>query len=72
MNVVVRTPPSSNTPQNHIVVQDFFGIQGLDMLWEAFLRSGNSSVVKDAGDFLAQLHLRLMEPLDKTRDVWGR
>lgn len=58
--------------QSHIVVQDFFGIQGLDTLWEAFLRSSNSSVVKDAGEFLTQLHLRLREPSDRTSDVWGR
>lgn len=54
------------------MVQDFFVIQGLDTLWEAFLRSSNSSVVKDAGEFLTQLHLRLRGASDRTSDVWGR
>lgn len=54
-----------------MVVEDFFGIQGLDTLWEAFLRSADADVVKDAGDLLAQLHLRLAVPSDKQR-VWDR
>lgn len=58
--------------QNDVVVQDFFAIQGLDTLWQAFLRSSNASVVKDAGDLLTQLHLRLRVPLDNATDVWGR
>lgn len=67
-----RHPASLATLQSHMVVQDFFVIQGLDTLWEAFLRSSNSSVVKDAGEFITQLHLCLREPSDRTSDVWGR
>lgn len=57
--------------QNYIVVEDFFDIQGLDTLWEAFLRSRATTVVKDAGDLLAQLHLRLKDQSDNQR-VWHR
>lgn len=54
-----------------MVVDEFCSIQGLDTLWEAFLRSGDANVVTDAGDLLAQLHLRLMVPSDRQR-VWDR
>lgn len=53
------------------MVDDFSSIHGLDTLWEAFLRSGDANVVTDAGDLLAQLHLRLTVPSDKQR-VWDR
>lgn len=53
------------------VVEDFFGIQGLDTLWEAFLSSADTTVVNDAGDLLVQLHLRLKNPSDSLR-VWNR
>lgn len=53
------------------MVEDFGGIQGLDTLWEAFLRSGDADVVADAGDLLVQLHLRLVSPSEK-QSVWER
>eukprot|EP00752_Nemacystus_decipiens_P004045 g3704.t1 len=71
VNMEANALSRSTVNKGHIVVQDFFGIQGLDTLWEAFLRSTNSSVVRDAGEFLTQLHLRLREPSDRTSDVWG-
>lgn len=57
--------------QHHVVVEDFSSIQGLDTLWEAFLRSRNPAVVADAGDLLVQLHLRLAVQADEPR-VWDR
>lgn len=53
------------------MVEDFFSIQGLDTLWEAFLSSADTTVVNDAGDLLVQLHLRLKNPSDNLR-VWNR
>lgn len=67
---VLRPPAPPLLPrQNHIVVDDFFSIQGLDTLWEAFLRSANPAVEKDAGDLLVQLHLR---PKESSQRVWRR
>eukprot|EP00903_Cladosiphon_okamuranus_P019913 g18301.t2 len=71
VNMEAKALSGSKANKSHIVVQDFFGIQGLDTLWEAFLRSSNSSVVADAGEYLTQLHLHLREPSDRTSDVWS-
>ncbi|CAM9482017.1 unnamed protein product [Scytosiphon promiscuus] len=72
VNMESNALSASTVNKNEVVVQDFFAIQGLDTLWQAFLRSSHPSVVKDSGDLLTQLHLRLRAPLDNASDVWER